>query len=171
MPKVKRFTSEQIAEARRMHADRIPWVAIGERFGVSDDCIRRHAQRGYREKRNEAASRSWGNRRGTKWSAQETENLVQWRLDCVPWDYVAARLGRSKQSCQVKYHEESHGRRNPADRAEARQARGPLLASRTDLTGIICGDPAPGRSALETVVPPDRRRMISLAPVRATAIA
>lgn len=164
MHKRKIFTPKQIAEARRMKAAGMPWTKIAERFGVSDECMRRHAKPGYRERRNGHAAASWANRSGDKWTEEETAKLMRLHHENWSWDYIITQLpGRSKQACQVRVHYQTYGREYPKRSKEERLALRVPDQPRTDLTGIICGDPAPGRSALEQT--PRRRRPISLAPI------
>lgn len=112
----------------------------------------------------------WGNRHGLPWTEDERNRLYS-AVDefAGDWKSIAALFpGRSRSACYAQYN---HYNARPLSTlspehhialrraAAARQAIG-----RTDLTAVICGDPAPGRSAL------DRRgsargRPITLAPI------
>lgn len=107
-------------------------------------------------------------RDGTKWCEEEIDLLVELRAEGKSWDYISATLKRSKVACWDKHHDYRFA---AGDHSQSRRSvcRLPPL-SRTDLTGIICGDPAPGRSALEQG-PRRHKRHISLAPVRIGATA
>ena len=111
---------------------------------------------------------AWGGCHGEKWLDAEIAALVQMRKAGHKWGYICEQLKRRKPACEVKYLSTMRATRYEASRDWA------MLASkseqrRTDLTGIICGDPAPGRSALESR--PQSRPGISLAPVRMMASA
>jgi hypothetical protein len=120
----------------------------------------------------------WGNRVGTPWSEEEISRLIRLRQVSDNWDWIAQHFpGRTLMACQSKYHYHFAPRRTqaksdipkvtcatltwPQERLRVASLARPY---RTDITGIVCGDPAPGRSALETCRDDDRRR-ISLVPL------
>jgi hypothetical protein len=97
------------------------------------------------------------------WSAQETERLMQLHAAGVPGDLLACHMpGRCKKQCRSKIHYELKqrgrprvGRKNlgvagarPPHEvlAEAHHRRG---LNHPTLTARLCGDPLPGRSALD----------------------
>lgn len=123
---------------------------------------------------------SWGKRVGAPRSSEECTLLVHLRLISDNWDWIAGHFpGRTVMACQSKYHYHFAPRRARGDgdsnavklvRAAITWPEHRLKTEtlsrpyRTDLTGVVCGDPAPGRSALEgsNRSPP---RRISLAPL------
>lgn len=121
----------------------------------------------------------WGNRVGAPWTEEECAKLIRLKAISDDWKWIVAQLpGRTVMGCQSKYHYHFAPRRThiktdipnvsrasvswPQDRLRMETLRRPY---RTDLTGVLCGDPAPGRSALEGNNRSERRG-ISLAPLR-----
>lgn len=109
---------------------------------------------------------AWGGGHERTWHDPEVAALIQLRSEGRSWQYMSRMFRRNKTALQVKYNAAMRAARYEDKRYRALRADKHLQQWRTDLTGIICGDPAPGRSALESYVPPNARRAISLAPVR-----
>lgn len=104
----------------------------------------------------------WGNRAGQPWSEQDYARLVRLREVSSNWPWIAAHFpGRSVMACRSKHHSHFVQRHRPVltgapgasvpsgwpqERLAIEHMNRPY---RTDLTGVVCGDPAPGRSALD----------------------
>jgi hypothetical protein len=109
------------------------------------------------------AKDGWGDRVGLPWTEEQSTLLVHLRLISDNWTWIASHFpGRTVMACQSKYHYHFAPRRThrktdipnvarasvswPEHRLKTESLKRPF---RTDLTGVLCGDPAPGRSALE----------------------
>lgn len=128
---------------------------------------------------NQKTKDGWGDRLGKPWTEEDTTRLIHLRVISDNWTWIASQFpGRTVMGCQSKYHYHFAPRRVhakaddvhvvnraaimwPKDRLKTETLKRPF---RTDLTGVLCGDPAPGRSALEGNNQSERRR-ISLAPL------
>lgn len=79
------------------------------------------------------------------WTDEETRTLIEAHIESNGnWAYVMSKLqGRTRGAVYAKFHHEGRPLQAPP-----KIPPGPA-AERTDLTGILMGDPQPGRSALE----------------------
>lgn len=89
----------------------------------------------------------WGNRNGKMWSPEEINLLLELRHSGEDWDSVAAAFPHRKRfHLQSKYHYlMKHAPARLIVSAEPSRVDGVPLT----LTAAICGDPLPGRSALD----------------------
>jgi hypothetical protein len=154
------WTPDQLALLDQMAADgKSSWDEIGEACGhtgpsaQSTYCRRRHLA--------EAVGNAMPRKDGRKpWSQVEIAEMVHLRdVEKLTFWEIDARLGRKKGSSNSKYHMVDcatplHGpaeaganiKITPAQLAD-RDARKRLEHS--SLTAAFCGDPLPGRSALD----------------------
>lgn len=81
------------------------------------------------------------------WTEEEWTELKRLRADGVAWTEIDKALGRQPKSSRSKWENEHAKERVRADRAVA--ASKPAPAEHHSLTAAFCGDPLPGRSALD----------------------
>lgn len=118
----KQFTQEQLETARQLRADSVPWTRIAILFGCSADCIHAAIDEEYREIRNSQArgAKRVRQRRNNAKKAEETKSVFPHYVEC---------------------------RSQPSPDALAERAR--AFSRQRSLTAEFCGDPLPGRSALD----------------------
>jgi hypothetical protein len=111
------------------------------------------------------------------WTPDESRRLRAMKRASRNWDYIETQLpGRTRMAIQTRWSlmqqldnevSEPPVREQAAHNLALEQARAARLraAAPRDLTSLICGDPPPGRSALDrrTQATPDRTS-ITLAP-------
>jgi hypothetical protein len=137
---------------------RLSWDAIGERFGVT-------GQAAFNRHKKVAGLRGLPPKQGiaTRWTNAQDIELLRRGDAGEPFDLVGADLGRSRHACKNRYNilkgkaarpvtvtvavRPSRGaetsRLNEADRLRVQ------ALVHDSLTAWFCGDPLPGRSALD----------------------
>lgn len=117
-----KLTEEQIEEARRRRANGVTFSAIEADMGVSRDTIRR------------ALSPDWAEKR------REQVRIARRRREKLAYGHFT-KTGRVSCTINVDRY-----RPSPGEIAELLKLVPP---DTRDLTGVLCGDPLPGRSALD----------------------
>lgn len=98
------------------------------------------------------------------WTEEDWKTLQRLHAEGKTWSAIDKALGRPPRTSRSKWENERGKERVRADRAAA--ATKPAPAEHQSLTAAFCGDPLPGRSALDRlragIVDPnvvDRRTM------------
>lgn len=131
---------------------RLPQSVIGERFGVTAQAVNMRYKK-------LAAIRNLSSKRGhsTCWSNAEDAELER-RCDAgEPFDVVGHDLGRTRHACKQRYNTLKRPNTTIAavktDPREAALAEAQRLRQappvHDSVTAWFCGDPLPGRSALD----------------------
>lgn len=81
------------------------------------------------------------------WTEEDWNTLKRMHAAGEPWSAIDRALGRSPRTSRSKWENERGKERVRADKAAA--ACKPTPAEHRSLTAAFCGDPLPGRSALD----------------------
>ena len=115
-----------------------------------------------------------GDRKGERWTEEENAALIAAGEKGEDWGEVGPRLQRTGDACKVQFNMLKRGGSRKEARASvqrvARQAATALAKEIRDaapqhrsITAEFCGDPLPGRSALDKRGQSDGVRSVSLA--------
>ena len=106
------------------------------------------------------------------WTAEQESRLCELAGQGLSWAAIGAALDRTADACHRRYYQlrgpcsgsRAHyapslvsSRARQLAAATAAQARLKADEAERSLTAILCGDPLPGRSALDQRRPPQRR--------------
>ncbi|WP_439392359.1 hypothetical protein ACRQ5Q_22450 [Bradyrhizobium sp. PMVTL-01] len=150
------WTRAEDIELKKARTAHVPWDVIVATFPTARTLLEL-------KRRCEELPRTRKAKPQKKWSATETEKLLQLRdVERKPWPQIDAALGRGAGQAYSKYREikqpaarvrvSTSDRRSPAtDRvleAIAKRDQRSML-THASITAAVFGDPLPGQSALD----------------------
>jgi hypothetical protein len=148
---LKPWTAAERASLTELRAQKLGWDVIAERCGHSSNSCQSMHSRTITGRRRESKS----SRRG--WSAVDLAEMIRLHEEeSEPWAAIDKRLKRPDNASKTKYYALRRAPAPPKPGSDAGAAEAAMreLAVRqslmpASLTAFLCGDPLPGRSALD----------------------
>jgi hypothetical protein len=152
-----RWTAEDIEELRQLRHGGMAYKAIALRFpGATPKACEKQYQKLIRTTGEIPFKRARDPNAGNSWTEDEESAVQQYLAAGLTWAEIAKRLHRSVAACKTRFSERRRGqrggpiilttRREAVETARQQQLTLPQPAS---ITAWVCGDPLPGRSALD----------------------
>lgn len=156
-------TKNRVSRAKELFDDGYSFVHIAQMLGTTGTTVRTWLDHAYRERRNEStrqrrrekAKNSRVKRRGTNWTEKRKQQARDLRAEGLTLQQVAERMGVSRRN--VSYALQACETETLKAKAEGvvnyKAENGPavpkvvILEDSRSLTGKLCGDPLPCRSA------------------------
>lgn len=143
------WSAEQIALLQELRAAKIPWETIAEQCGHSaNSCSAMHSMT-----RRRQIKEAQGNapKKAPRWSETDVSEMKRLRAEGLCFADIDSALGKGKGAACSKWYSLRAPQRQRLSCNTARQdpvSRGALV-EHVSLTAKFCGDPLPGRSALD----------------------